>query len=106
MTKAKEDYYENLNEKDVIDNKTFWKKGKTLLSDKVKSSEKIASVHEDKIITNDDENASIIWIRFFWCSKSLENSGIQRYWFFSRMHLLSCFESNNEVSLSSKCICC
>ena len=30
---------------------------KLLLSDKVKSFEKIQLVHEDKIITNDDENA-------------------------------------------------
>ena len=65
MTKAKEDYYENLNEKDVIDNKRFWKIGQTLLPNKVKSSEKIASVHDDKIITNDDENPSIIWVHFF-----------------------------------------
>ena len=53
MRKTKEDYYGNLNEKDVIDNnKRFWKTGKPLLSNKVKSSEKITSVQEEKIITN------------------------------------------------------
>ena len=30
------------------------------MSDKVKSSEKMTFVHEDKIITNDDENAKIL----------------------------------------------
>ena len=30
------------------------------MSDKVKSSEKITLVHEDKIITNNDENAKIL----------------------------------------------
>ena len=56
LRKTKKGYYWNLNEKDVIDNKRF-SKLKSLLSDKVKSSEKIALINEDKIITNDDENA-------------------------------------------------
>ena len=41
----------------MIHNK-FWKTVKPLFSDKVKS-EKITLVHEDKIITTDDENAKI-----------------------------------------------
>ena len=44
----------------MIDNKRFWKTIKPLFSDKVKSSEKITFVHEDKIITNNDENAKIL----------------------------------------------
>ena len=44
----------------MIDNKRFWKTVKPLFSDKVKSSEKITFVHEDKIITNNDENAKIL----------------------------------------------
>ena len=58
MRKTKKDYG-NLNEKDLIDNKKFWKTVKPLFSDKVKSSEKITLVHEDKIIT-DDENTKIL----------------------------------------------
>ena len=64
LRKTKKDYYGNLNEKDVIDNKKIWKTVKPLFSDKAKSSEKITLVHEDKIITTDDENAKIL-IRFF-----------------------------------------
>ena len=60
LRKTKKDYYGNLNEKDVIDNKKFWKTVKPLFSDKVKSSEKITLVHEDKIITADDENVKIL----------------------------------------------
>ena len=60
LRKAKKDYYGNLNEKDAIDNKKFWKTVKRLFSDKVKSSEKITLVHEDKIITTDDENGKIL----------------------------------------------
>ena len=33
-------YYANLNEKDLTDNKQFWRTVKPLLSDKIKSSEK------------------------------------------------------------------
>ena len=60
LRKTKKDYYGNVNEKDGIDNKRFWKPVKPLFSDKVKSSEKITLVHEDKIITTDDENAKIL----------------------------------------------
>ena len=58
-TKKKLQYYGNLNEKDVIDNKKFRKTVKPLFSDKVKSYEIITLVHEDKMITTDDENAKI-----------------------------------------------
>ena len=60
MRKTKIDYYGNLSEKDVIDNKRVWKTVKPLISDKAKSSERIALVLEDKIVTTDDENAKIL----------------------------------------------
>ena len=44
----------------MIDNKRFSKVVKPYLSDKVKSSEKITLVHEDKIITNNDENTKLL----------------------------------------------
>ena len=44
----------------MIDIKKFWETAKLLFSDKVKSSEKITLVHEDKIITADDENVKIL----------------------------------------------
>ena len=43
----------------MIDNKKFWKTMNLLSSDEVKSSENITLVHEDKIVTTDDENAEI-----------------------------------------------
>ena len=56
LRKTKQNYYRNLNEKDVIDNTKFWETVKPLFSDKLKSSEKMTLVREDKIITADDEN--------------------------------------------------
>ena len=47
--KAKKDYYANLNKKDIADNKQSWRKVKPLLSDKTKSSEKIALVEGETI---------------------------------------------------------
>ena len=44
LRKTKNDHYGNLIEKDVADNKKFWRTVKPLLSDKVKSSEKITLV--------------------------------------------------------------
>ena len=72
MRKTKKDYYENVNEKNVICNKRFRKTVKPLFSNKVKSSEKITLVHEDKIITNDDENGKILNSLFFNVIKHLK----------------------------------
>ena len=36
LKKTKKNYYNSLNEKDVSDNKTFWKTVKPFLSDKIK----------------------------------------------------------------------
>ena len=55
----KKDHYANLNEKDVTDNKQFWRTVKPLLSDKLKSSGKI-TVEGEEIINNNGENAEIL----------------------------------------------
>ena len=60
MRKTKKDHYANLDEKDVADNKQFWKTVKPLLSNKEKSSEKITLVEGEEIITEDGENAEIL----------------------------------------------
>ena len=65
-------YYGSLNKKHVIDNKRFWKTSKPLLSDKVKSSEKITLVYEYKIIINDDEIPKILNSFFFNVVKHLK----------------------------------
>ena len=53
MRKAKTAFHANLNEKDVADNKKFWMTVRPLLSDKVKSHEKVILVENDKIIKQD-----------------------------------------------------
>ena len=65
LRKIKTNYYANLNEKDLIDNKQF------LLSDKIKSSEKITLVEQrenldmDGNIEDDDVKIAEVFNRFF-----------------------------------------
>ena len=40
LRKTEKNYYNNLNEKKITDNKTFWKRVKPFLSDKTPSDEK------------------------------------------------------------------
>ena len=76
LRKAKSDHYANLDEKDVADNKQFWKTVKPLLSNKVKSSEEIPLVEGEEIITEDGENAEIL-NKFF--SNAVKNLKIPEY---------------------------
>ena len=50
----------NLIEKNVIDNRKFWKTVKPMLSNKFVNNEKITLVDNEKIITNDKEIAKVL----------------------------------------------
>ena len=76
LRKTKTNYYANLNEKYLTNNnKQFWRTVKPLLSDKIKSSEKITLVEQtenldtdgniDDEIVNDDVKIAEIFNRFF-----------------------------------------
>ena len=56
LRKFKREYYNNLDVKNIIDNKTFWKTIKPFLSDKVTSTQK----KNDKIVKNDNDAARIL----------------------------------------------
>ena len=57
VRREKRKYFQNLNIKDVTDNKIFWKSIKTNFSDKNGNSGKISLVDDDIIISNDTEIA-------------------------------------------------
>ena len=59
LRKGKREYYQNLSVENVCDNEKFWKVVKTLLSNKVMSSEKIRLVEGTKISKNDKETAKV-----------------------------------------------
>ena len=54
------EYFNNLNEKNVSDNKIFWKIVTSLLSNKIISNEKITIVEGDKIIRSDKETNKVL----------------------------------------------
>ena len=58
-------YYENLNEKSVIDNKLFWKSVKPLLPDKVAGKDVIHLIENNELVKTDLETAEILNNLFF-----------------------------------------
>ena len=67
LRKNKKDCYANLNVKDIVDNKQFWRTVKPLFSDKTKSNEKITLLEGETVTTQDEQNADLLNI-FFTCS--------------------------------------
>ena len=59
MKKAKQNYYENLDFKDINDNKKFWAEVKTLFSNKIKSAQKIFLDESGEIIRIEVEVANV-----------------------------------------------
>ena len=57
IRKIKKDYYNNLDYKKIIDNKSFWKHVKPLLSEKNARSNKITLVEDNSILENNDKIA-------------------------------------------------
>ena len=53
MRKSKSDYFGILNEKNVNDDKQFWKAIKPFLSDKVRSTNKMTLIDKEEIIMGD-----------------------------------------------------
>ena len=85
LEKTSKRYYENLNEKPVVDNKQFWKTVKHLLSDKVAGKDKIHSIENNEVVKTDLETSEVL-NNFF--SNIVQNLDILRY-------------SNNEPLVSN-----
>ena len=59
IRKIKKDYYNNLDYKKIIDNKSFWKYIKPLLSEKNARSNKTTLAEDNSILENNDKIAEI-----------------------------------------------
>ena len=57
MRGTKKAYYSNLNVKNIVDNKTFWKTGKSFFSDKSNNFENISLIESGNRLTDDLEIA-------------------------------------------------
>ena len=55
--KTKKAYYSNLNVKDIVDNKKFWKAVKSFFSDKSNNFENISLIENGNLLTDDFEIA-------------------------------------------------
>ena len=89
LKKAKQEYYQNLDKKNVIDNKQFWKTVKPLLSDKSISREKINLTGNENMFTSESQTAETLNNFFFNIVKKLN---------------ISKFNSNNSVTKNTKAI--
>ena len=58
MRKEKE-YFANLNEKGIIDNKRFWQTVKPFLSEKLKSRENITLVEKEELVSSESDVAQL-----------------------------------------------
>ena len=59
LRKTKKKYYQNLNEKSVVDNKCFWKTVKPFLSDKTHGNDKIHLIENNELLKTDVETAEV-----------------------------------------------
>ena len=76
LRKFKRRYYENLNIKNVTDNKLFWKSVKPLLSDKSRIRDRINISEKGKILKTESETAESL-NSFF--SNIIKNLNTSRY---------------------------
>ena len=60
LRKRKTQYYRNFDEKNVTDNKAFWKTVKAFLSNKTTSEEKITFIEENEIVSNEENTAQVL----------------------------------------------
>ena len=57
LRKTKKAYYSNLNVRDIVDNKKFWKTVKSFFSDKSNNFENISLIENGNLLTDDFEIA-------------------------------------------------
>ena len=55
LQKTKKDFFNNLNVKQVTDNKQFWKTVKPCLTNKTLKDEKIALIENEKVVSDETE---------------------------------------------------
>ena len=60
LIKEKKEYFANLNEKDITNNRKFWYTVKPFLSDKIKSRENIILINNERIMSDEVEIANTL----------------------------------------------
>ena len=60
LRKTKKEYYSNLYEKNICDEKTFWEIMEPMLSKKIKSNERITPIENNEIIKSVKRTAKVL----------------------------------------------
>ena len=76
MKKSKKKYFANLNEKDILDNKLFWKTIKPSFSDKIMTRDRINLSEKGELVKTELETAEVL-NKFF--SNIVNNLEISKY---------------------------
>ena len=76
LKKSKKKYFANLNEKDILNNKLFWKTKKLSLSDKVMTRDRINLCEKVESVKTELETAEVL-NKFF--SNTVNNLEILKY---------------------------
>ena len=84
--KKKQQYFPNLNEEDITDNRKFWHTVKTFFSEKIKSGESIVLIEKGKTLSKEDEIAYTLNDYF---SNIVKNLNILEHHVNSLLHRLS-----------------
>ena len=84
LRKEKKEYFANLNEKDMIDNKKFWQTGNPFLSEKSKSREKNNFSGKGELVSSESDVAQH-FNQFF--SNIVKNLDIPKYVVEDKLHL-------------------
>ena len=79
LRKSKKYYYENLDNKNIADNKKFWGTVKPLFSNKVRSNTYITLNEDEKLIKNEYQIANIFNTFFIEIVPNLGNKVDERY---------------------------
>ena len=74
--KERKKFYSQLDIKNITDNKLFWKTMKPFLSEKCTYASKISLIHNDNVIS-DDQELAYTFNNFF--EHAVDNLGIQEY---------------------------
>ena len=76
LKKSKKKYFANLNEKDILDNKLFWKTIKPSFSDKIMTRDRINLSEKGELVKTELETAEVL-NKFF--SNIVNNLEISKY---------------------------
>ena len=79
LKKSKKKYFANLNEKDILDNKLFWKTIKPSFSDKVMTRDRIHLSEKGELVKTELETAEVLNKFFSNIAKNFEISKYSKY---------------------------